>query len=443
MLLNLRRLPGLVLTAFAAFSGLARADAGPAATDRALDDYLKRPEPAFAWKAGPTRAAGGGATVHRVELTSQQWQGTTWTHQLTVVEPAEVLYPDAALLLITGGDVGIGPRDGDVATGLALANACAARVVVLPQVPNQPLLGDRREDALIAETFVRYLETKDATWPLLFPMVKGAVKAMDAAQAFAEGQGRPIRHFVVTGASKRGWTTWLTGAVDPRVRAIAPMVIPTLNLDAQMKHQPQMFAGQHSEQIQDYTRRGIVGRDDPAARDLIRMVDPFTYRARLALPKLQINGTNDPYWTLDSMNLFWDDLVGPKWAVYLPNAGHGLDQHRDYAVAAIGALFRHAIGNKPLPALSATFGEADGRVTMAVRSDPAPRSAQVWTATSPTLDFRQSAWTSEPLGPEWTATRDRPASGNVALFADLVYEIDGFPFHLSTTIHQTMNPPAP
>lgn len=430
------------LTGALMLSTLAAGLGQASAADSKLDDYLARPEPAFSWKLGPTRTAGG-ATAQSVELTSQTWQGANWTHQVTIVAPAKLVHPDAALLFITGGDNGGKPRDNDVATGLALANSCGARVVVLPQVPNQPLLGDKKEDALIAETFVRYLETRDATWPLLFPMVKSAVKAMDAAQAVAASQGQPIRSFVVTGASKRGWTTWLTGAVDKRVKAIAPMVIPTLNIEAQMKHQPEVFAGQHSEQIQDYTRRGIVGRDDPVARELIAMVDPFTYRARLPLPKLQINGTNDPYWTLDSMNLFWGDLVGPKWVVYLPNAGHGLDQHRDYAIAAVGALFRHAVGGMPLPKLDATFNDTDKQVEIAVTSDVAPKAAQVWTATSPTLDFRKSEWTAEPLGADLKATRPRPASGNVALFADLTYEVDGFRFHLSTTIHQTMNPPAP
>ena len=407
-----------------------------------LDEYLKKPEPAFAWTLESTRKVGG-TTLHRIDLTSQTWQGMTWTHQVSIIEPAEVAYPDAALLFITGGSNGGPPRDGDAATGLALANACRARVVVLPQVPNQPLLGDKREDALIAETFVRYLETKDEGWPLLFPMVKSAVKAMDAAQAFAKGQGRPIDAFVVAGASKRGWTTWLTGASDPRVKAIAPMVIPTLNLAAQSKHQLEMFAGKYSEQIQDYTDRGIVGKDNPDAQRLLKMVDPFTYRDRLALPKLQINGTNDPYWTLDSMNLYWDDLVGPKWVVYLPNAGHGLEQHRDYAASGIGALFRHAIGGKPLPKLSWTFDEKDDRVNLTVTSDPTPKSAQVWTATSATLDFRQSAWTAAPLDPSLSASRPIPEAGNIALFADLEYEVDDLAYHLSTQIHQTMAKPTP
>jgi len=170
-------------------------------------------------------------------------------------------------------------------------------------------------------------------------MVKSAVKAMDAAQAFAKEKDKPITRFVVTGASKRGWTTWLTGASDPRVKAIAPMVIPTLNLDAQNKHQLENFGGKFSEQIQDYTDRGLIGSESkPNAKELLAMVDPYTYRNRLRLPKFQINGTNDPYWTLDSLNLYWDELVGPKWVVYLPNAGHGLDQHREYAMGAIGAL---------------------------------------------------------------------------------------------------------
>ena len=130
-----------------------------------------------------TTAAG---TVHSLTLTSQVWQGITWSHELQIYEPTELTYHDAALLFITGGATGSKPSRRGPRRGVRPGQALRRRVAVLHQVPNQPLLGDKTEDTLIAETFVRYLETKDESWPLLFPMVKSAVRAMDAVQAWAK-----------------------------------------------------------------------------------------------------------------------------------------------------------------------------------------------------------------------------------------------------------------
>ena len=111
-------------------------------------------------------------------------------------------------------------------------------------VPNQPLVfhGDgkpRVEDDLVAYTWVQYFKTGDPTWPARNPMVKSAVRAMDtitAVMATKAGGEVPVNKFVVAGGSKRGWTTWLTGAVDQRVVAIVPIVIDVLNVEKSMRH---------------------------------------------------------------------------------------------------------------------------------------------------------------------------------------------------------------
>jgi PhoPQ-activated pathogenicity-related protein len=409
------------------------------ATARAgLEEYVRKPDPAFTWSE-----AGGGSTpagtYTELKLTSQVWKGITWTHSLYVYEPTQLAHAEAMLLFITGRDNGEKPGLDDHKTAFGLARACGSRVAVLYQVPNQPLLDGKEEDELIAETFVRYLQSGDEEWPLLFPMVKSAVRAMDAVQAWAKGRGKPAARFIVTGGSKRGWTTWLTGAVDDRVIAIAPMVIVMLNLGQQGPNQLKVW-GQYSEQIHDYVERGLMEKvQTPSGTRLWHMVDPYTYRDRLTKPKLLINGTNDRYWTLDALDFYWGGLKGPKYLVELPNAGHGLDQNRDWAINTLGAFFRQVVTGRPLPRLSWEFDPGErGEATLTIRAEPAPRAARLWTARSATRDFRESPWESRPLkaGPTIAERIPPPAGAHLALYGELEYEVDGIPYHLTTTFFE-------
>src|SRR5690606_20307236 len=97
------------------------------------------------------------------------------------------------------------------------------------------------------------------SWPLLFPMVKSAVRGMDAVQALVKEKAKKeVNRFVFSGASKRGWTTWLASAVeDPRLVAIGPMVIDMLNMPETLNYQYKTY-GEYSIQIEDYTKLGIA-----------------------------------------------------------------------------------------------------------------------------------------------------------------------------------------
>ena len=52
---------------------------------------------------------------------------------------------------------------------------------------------------------------------------------------WGEQFGDVIDEFTVTGASKRGWTTWTIASVDKRVKAIAPLVLDCLNMKKQFR----------------------------------------------------------------------------------------------------------------------------------------------------------------------------------------------------------------
>lgn len=398
-----------------------------------LDSYLKKPEPKYKWELTATKEVQGGK-IYDMRLTSQTWQGGDWNHRVQVFYPNDVKHPEWATVLNTGGG-GDAMMD---ALGMGIATQGGAPFVILWHIPNQPLYG-LTEDALIVYTWGKFMETGDETWPLHFPMAKAVLKCMDAVQAMAvkEKLTKPT-NFVVTGASKRGWTTWLVGAAkDPRVKGIVPMVIDILNVPAQIPHQLEAF-GQPSEEVADYTGAGMVEKlKTPQGRRLLELEDPYSYRDRLTMPKLIINGTNDRYWTLDALNLYWGDLKGEKHVLYVPNSGHGLED-KGRVIATSTAFVRTLASGKTLPKMSWDYkATPDGGLELSINSDPAPKSAVIFTASSKSKDFRDSKWSSQPMaasGKGFAGRIVRPNEGFVAMYGEATYEIDGKSYTLSTQI---------
>ncbi|MBI1249753.1 PhoPQ-activated pathogenicity protein [bacterium] len=416
----------------------------------ALRTYVKQPDDSFAWKVRSEKKIGT-CKVTELTLTSQTWHDIVWKHRLFVIMPEGVPKETDALLVIAGGswkdEYEQPPEEGksDLPKEAPLLSIYAQQfgcpIAILLQVPQQPIFDGRKEDAIIALTFDQYLQTGKSDWPLLCPMVKSAVRAMDAVEQFtAKEDGLKIDRFTVTGASKRGWTTWLVSAVDPRVKGLAPMVIDTLNMAAQLKHQKETY-GDLSKRIHDYTERDLPKRMMSEEGEKLRqIVDPFSYREKITQPKLIFLGTNDGYWTVDSLNLYWEQLQGKKYVIYVPNADHDLGKDWVRILGGLRALTREVDGQKPLPDLSWQYIAAGGDLPLKLTVAPGEKAAIVhlWTADSPTRDFREAKWTDQiiPRADNGIATANltQPKSGYRAVFAEVVYAHDKIPFYLSTTM---------
>lgn len=410
----------------------------------ALERYVAQPDTSLAWREASVGRVGRAEYVEYV-LTSQTWRGIAWKHQLFVLRPTTMRTDvKQALLFVHGGrwkPEYDGPRKNvdlprEALLFARLAETIGAPVAVLRQVPFAPIF-ERREDALIAYTFDQYLLSGESDWPLLLPMVKSSVRAMDAIQAIVhERWGVSIDAFTVAGASKRGWTSWLTAVVDARVKAIAPMVIDVLNMQAQIEHQRATW-GDLSDEIDDYAALDLPARlASQRGKDLLAIVDPYSYRERLTQPKLILLSTNDRYWPLDALKLYWTGLPSPKHVLYVPNQGHGL-RDIERVIGALSAVHRYSSSAQPLPTLSWTASAARS-LRFTVDADRRPARVSIWTANSSTRDFRDARWTSRPCRRArdgYACVTERSKRGYTAAFAEAAFEDErDLTFSLSTTV---------
>ncbi len=412
----------------------------------ALDTYVNTPDPSYGYTLNDT-IVDVGYTTYVFDLTSQTWRTIAevdkpvWKHWVTMIVP-DGASSETAVLFIDGGSNTASQPTAPRTDALNFALNSGLVVINVRTIPSEPLLFSdqalpRTEDEIIAYTYDKWLNGGDDEWPLLLPMVKSAVAAMDMAQDFAPTISQNFEDFIVTGQSKRGWTTWLTAAVDPRVKAIAPIVIDVLNIDSSMMNHKDNYlgvtnfiTGGFSDAVHDYVDLNIMDRLlTPKGQDLLKIVDPYEYRDRLTMPKYILNGSMDEFFVPDSSQYYINELSGPTYMRYVPNAGHGLNQNAEDEAAY---FFKAVAAGAQLPEYSWTVENFSQRIRL--ETTDVPVSVKLWQATNPVeSDFRAGAFggsyvdtvLTDQGGGVYIADVAPPATGATAYFIEMVYNVNG------------------
>jgi len=124
----------------------------------------------------------------------------------------------------------------------------------------------------------------DIAWIPRLPMVKAGYQVMRAVQEFAikEGIIEENPGWIVAGASKRGWTSFLSGAVNcttcaAKVVGIAPLVPIVPDIQADVHRQWQSLDG-FTFAFQDYVDENLTTElDGPEMTAAFKIADPVNY----------------------------------------------------------------------------------------------------------------------------------------------------------------------
>lgn len=359
-----------------------------------LDTYVSKPDPEYKWFDTQQRLHMiSGSTGYVLNVTSQRWldisrvtNGNTntavWSHQALVLVPKNLTIKTKAFIYITGSCNPGGTLDATDSETLAIdhvSQQVGAIAVVLHQVPNCPLVFPsdprqkrRGEDSLIAWAWKQFIDTQDPEWLPRLPMVKSAMQAMRAVQEYTtQAQIASIDGWLVAGASKRGWTTWMVGAVNcptcPRVVGIAPVVPIVPDIRTGMHHMWRAFSG-FTFAFSDYIEVNLTQYiDDDRFLALTKIVDPIHYVDRLArLPKIVSVSSDDEFMMFEWTSQWWDKFTGEKHLMIAQNAEHSMATGIVELVKALSCFASSVFRNGARPEFTWVADLVQGTITVKI-----------------------------------------------------------------------------
>ena len=390
-------------------------------------------------------------TGFHIKMISGEWldkkkvEDVEWSHYVDIVIPNETL-TETGIMFIDGGDKDENYfRLDSVSVGYALKTKSI--IVNIHNIPAQPinfLASDQEnfvEDDLIAFAWSQFLERgakkKDIEWLPRLPMTRAVVRAMDLAQEIVAQNNKKLNDFVVSGASKRGWTAWTTAAVDDRIVGVVPMVIDMLNLVPSFENHFRSY-GEFSPAVQEYVNYNIpdwMGKEE--FKVLMSYVEPYSFKDKFTMPKYIINAGSDEFFSTDSWRFYYEELPENKLIRYVPNANHSLSG--EYLTNDLISFFYRVVNNIDLPILE--WELVDDNLKVYLDYD-GKYSVSIWRAFNEDgRDFRLwqegELWTESKINANkdniYNIKLDNKAIGYEAIMIEFILDYDSdFPLKIST-----------
>ncbi|MEV4978509.1 PhoPQ-regulated protein [Enterobacter ludwigii] len=279
--------------------------------------------------------------------------------------------------------------------------AVATRTVVISvnNVPNQVLnykgaTTPLAEDDSVAYSWKLFMENtqkyRDAS--LHIPMAASASQAFRLAKN--ELAQQKITKFIVTGASKRGWTAWLTALSDPDVDAVVPFVIDLLGTKNALEHMYHSYGKNWPVAFYPYYKQGIDQQiHTNEFSSLMTLEDPITYlntdlADRLKIDKYIINASGDDFYVPDNSHFYYERLPGSKSLRNVPNSTHkGILSVTEQSLITFINRFQEKQKTPEITEKVQKSGE--GKKELTVSFSEKPTVVLRWTAKNPAArDFR-------------------------------------------------------